>query len=336
MVKVAVNGYGVIGRRVADAIRLQKDMELVGIVKRTPDYRAFVAQGKGISIFAPDAAGKKKLEDAGLRVSGVMEDLLRNAEVVVDASPEGKGEENKKLYQGAGVKAIFQGGEEHSICGISFVAQCDFEQAVGKQFVRVVSCNTTGLCRTLKTLDDALGIDEALATLVRRSTDPDDSSKGPIDSIVPDPLELPSHHAEDVKTVLPTINLVTLAVKVPATHMHLHALALRVRKREPEAALSAISKEKRLLIVDGKRGFKSTSNVVDYAREIGRSRNDLYETAVWRESVKEQNGWLFLFQGVHQEAIVIPENIDAIRAVMASGTKELSMEATNQSLGIGR
>jgi len=336
LVKVAVNGYGVIGRRVADAVRLQKDMELLGIVKRTPDYRAFVAQGKGIPIFAPDAASKKKLEDAGLKTSGLLDEMLRRVDVVVDASPEGKGEENKKLYEAAGVKAVFQGGEEHSISGLSFVAQCDFEAAVGRQFVRVVSCNTTGLCRTLKTLDDALGIDEALATLVRRSTDPDDSSKGPIDSIIPDPLELPSHHAEDVRSVLPSMNLVTLAVKVPATHMHLHALALRVRRREPEAALAAISKEKRLLLIEGKKGFKSTSNIIDYAREIGRTRNDLFETAIWRESVKEQGGWLFLFQGVHQEAIVIPENIDAIRALSGLGTKESSMEATNISLGIGR
>jgi len=39
---------------------------------------------------------------------------------------------------------------------------------------------------------------------------------------------------------------------------------------------------------------------------------------------------------VHQEAIVVPENIDAIRALTGTATKELSMEATNESLGIGR
>jgi glyceraldehyde-3-phosphate dehydrogenase (NAD(P)) len=336
MVKVTVNGYGVIGRRVADAVRLQKDMELVGIVKRTPDYRAFVAMKKGIPVFAPDGVGRKKLEDAGLKVAGVLDDALRLSDIVVDASPEGKGEDNKKIYEGAGVKAIFQGGEEHSICGTSFVAMCDYDQAVGKQFVRVVSCNTTGLCRTLKTLDDAVTVKEALATLVRRSTDPDDSSKGPIDSIVPDPLELPSHHAEDVKSVLPTINLVTIAVKVPATHMHLHALALRVGREDADAALKAIAAQSRLLLVEGKKGFKSTSNLMDYAREMGRTRNDLYETAIWKESVKMQNGWLFLFQGVHQEAIVVPENVDAIRAMTGLAAKEASMEATDASLGIAR
>ena len=30
-VKVAVNGYGVIGKRVADAVCLQDDMELIGV-----------------------------------------------------------------------------------------------------------------------------------------------------------------------------------------------------------------------------------------------------------------------------------------------------------------
>jgi glyceraldehyde-3-phosphate dehydrogenase (NAD(P)) len=319
---------------VADAVRVQKDMQLVGVVKRTPDYRAFVAQQKGIALYAPDSATRKKLEEGGLKVSGVVDDLLRQVDVVVDASPEGKGEENKKMYDGAGVRAVFQGGEDHALTGVSFVAQCNYEEAVGRRHVRVVSCNTTGLCRTLVTLDSALGIEEALATLVRRSTDPDDSSKGPIDSIVPDPLELPSHHAEDVKSVLPNLNLVTIAVKVPATHMHLHALALRVRKKDGEAAVNALSRANRLIMVEGKKGFKATSNVIDYAREIGRPRSDLYETAIWKESVKVQGDWLYLFQGVHQEAIVIPENIDAIRALTGLATKEESIAATNSSLGI--
>lgn len=334
MLKVGVNGYGVIGRRVSDAVRLQKDMELVGVVKRTPDYRAFTATSKGIPVYASDPATKEKLAGAGLRVAGTMDDLLTQVDVMVDASPEGKGEENIKLYEGAGVKAIFQGGEEHAISGMSFVAQCNYEDAVGRRFVRVVSCNTTGLCRTLKAMDDELGVEEAMATLVRRSTDPDDSSKGPIDSIVPDPLELPSHHADDVRCVLPKMNLVTMAVKVPATHMHVHALALRVRRPEPAAALEAIQRTDRLLLVEGKRGFKATSNVIDYARELGRPRNDLYETTIWKESVKAQGGWLFLFQAVHQEAIVVPENVDAIRAVTGASSRESSMRATDESLGI--
>ena len=38
--------------------------------------------------------------------------------------------------------------------------------------------------------------------------------------------------------------------------------------------------------------------------------------------------------GVHQEAIVTPENIDAIRALMGGYSKEESIKLTNKMLGI--
>lgn len=38
-VRVAVNGYGVIGKRIADAVMAQEDMELVGIADVVSDWR---------------------------------------------------------------------------------------------------------------------------------------------------------------------------------------------------------------------------------------------------------------------------------------------------------
>ena len=38
MIKVGINGYGTIGKRVAEAVTLQDDMEIVGIVKTKPTY----------------------------------------------------------------------------------------------------------------------------------------------------------------------------------------------------------------------------------------------------------------------------------------------------------
>ena len=43
MIKVGVNGYGTIGRRVADAVKKQKDMELVGVTAAHPHYKYGVA-----------------------------------------------------------------------------------------------------------------------------------------------------------------------------------------------------------------------------------------------------------------------------------------------------
>jgi glyceraldehyde-3-phosphate dehydrogenase (NAD(P)) len=42
-IRIGVNGFGTIGKRVAEAVRLQPDMELVGVVKTKPDYGAVYA-----------------------------------------------------------------------------------------------------------------------------------------------------------------------------------------------------------------------------------------------------------------------------------------------------
>jgi glyceraldehyde-3-phosphate dehydrogenase (NAD(P)) len=73
------------------------------------------------------------------------------------------------------------------------------------------------------------------------------------------------------------------------------------------------------------------------ARDLSRNRSDLYEIAVWRDGVHVLSGKrLFYFQAVHQESDVVPENVDAIRALLEiqkDGRK--SMEKTDRTLGIG-
>lgn len=51
-VRVAVNGYGVIGKRVADAVHVQDDMELVGVADIATDYRIRMACNLGIDVYA--------------------------------------------------------------------------------------------------------------------------------------------------------------------------------------------------------------------------------------------------------------------------------------------
>ena len=50
-VRVAVNGYGVIGKRVADAVRAQPDMELAGVSDVTTDYRIKTAAVLGLPVY---------------------------------------------------------------------------------------------------------------------------------------------------------------------------------------------------------------------------------------------------------------------------------------------
>ncbi len=335
MIRVGVNGYGTIGRRVADAVLKQPDMELVGVTKTKADYKSSAAVKKGISIYSVEMKGLEGFKLAGVGVKGTLNDLLQRVDVVVDASPEDVGAVNKKIYEQAGIKAIFQGGEEHSLTGTSFVAQCNFEEAQGKSMVRCVSCNTTGLCRTLNAIDRGVGISKARAVLARRAADPDEVSKGPIDAIVLDPVTVPSHHGSDVQSVLHNLNITTMAFKVPTTHMHLHSLLLTLKRGSTkEVIISELEKAPRVMLVDSKSGIRSTAHVMDWAREAGRPRNDTYEAVVWRDSVAVVDGDAYMFMAVHQEAIVVPENIDAIRAVAGGYTREQSMKMTDESLGI--
>jgi glyceraldehyde-3-phosphate dehydrogenase (NAD(P)) len=334
-IRVGINGYGTIGRRVADAVRKQKDMELIGVTAAHPHYKYALAIDKGISLYALDMKSLEAFNAAGYSLKGTLNDLLQRVDVVVDGAPEDNGPVNKVAYQQAGVKAIFQGGEEHELTGTSFVAQCNYEAATKKSMIRVVSCNTTALCRTINAVDGAIGVARARAVLARRATDPDDVKKGPIDAVVLDPTTLPSHHGPDVQTVLPHINIVTMAFKVPTTHMHLHSIILSLRKpAAKEEVVKALQNAPRLSLVDGKSGFKSTANVIDWARERGRDRNDVYEATVWKDSVTVVDGEAYMFLGVHQEAIVVPENIDAIRALTGGYNREDSMRMTDESLGI--
>jgi len=335
MIRVGVNGYGTIGRRVADAVRKQGDMELIGVVKARPDYKARSAVEKGIGIYAVDTKGVEAFKAGGIGVRGTVNDLLQRVDVIVDATPEDTGATYKQAYEQANVRAIFQGGEEHSLTGVSFVAQVNFNEAVNKKMVRVVSCNTTGLCRTLNAIDSAAGIAKARAVLARRAADPDEVGKGPIDAIVLDPATVPSHHGPDVQTVLHGLNIVTMAIKVPTTHMHLHSLIVSLKRpATKEQLLETFAKTPRLMLVDAKSGVKSTAHVMDIAREMGRPRNDIYEAVVWRDSVSVVDGEAHMFLGVHQEAIVVPENVDAIRAVSGTSSRDDSMRMTDAALGI--
>ncbi|HZW58162.1 MAG TPA: type II glyceraldehyde-3-phosphate dehydrogenase [Nitrososphaerales archaeon] len=338
LIRVAVNGYNVIGRRVADAVAAQPDMQLIGVAKVKADYKARSAVKKGYKVYAADEKGRKNFDEAGIQCFGLSRDLVREADIVIDATPEDIGRQNKPMYEELGKKAIFQGGEDHELAGLSFVAQCNYDKARGKQFARVVSCNSTALCRVLHALDGGFGVAKANVVIARRAADPDESGKGPIDSVVLDPASIPSHHGPDVNTVLPNFPVVSMAMKIPTTHMHLHSLIVSMKdgsSLSENKIIDELGSSPRIMFVTSKKdGFKSTANIMDMAREMGRPRNDVYEAVIWKDSIKVLGREVYLFMAVHQEAIVTPENIDAIRAMNAMMSKDDSIRTTNHALGI--
>jgi glyceraldehyde-3-phosphate dehydrogenase (NAD(P)) len=317
-------------------VRAQDDMTLVGVSKRRPTFEAMVAVNNGYPLYAADVASLAELEKEGLPVKGTVDDLLGKCDIVLDCTSEKVGATFKEKYARAGVKAIFQGGEKHEVAGVSFNAISNYEKALGAQFVRVVSCNTTGLCRTLYPLHHEIGVEHVSSVLIRRAADPRESKKGPLNAVAPE-FKLPSHHGPDVKHIIPDIEIETLAVKVPTTLMHVHTNVIRLRKdATAEQVCDIWDRYPRLLLVQAKHGVESTAQVMELARELGRKRADFYENVIWRDGINTSGRYLYFFQAIHQESIVVPEIIDCIRAMCElEASKEKSIAKTNKTLGIG-
>lgn len=72
-----------------------------------------------------------------------------------------------------------------------------------------------------------------------------------------------------------------------------------------------------------KRALRRVQSATSFeiARDTGRPRNDLWEVAVWKNSIAVRGREIFLTYQVDNEAIVVPENVDAIRALTAIETR---------------
>ena len=85
----------------------------------------------------------------------------------------------------------------------------------------------------------------------------------------------------------------------------------------------------------GDRGLTELYSVKEWMLDIGRPRGDLYEVALWEDMLTVNGDELFYAYMVDNQAIVIPENIDAIRALTGlSDDAGDSIRLTDGSLGI--
>ena len=330
-IKVGIVGYGTIGKRVADAVMLQDDMELIGVTAHSYNYRMISAAVKKVPMYRWPEAGDLN----GLKMTGTFKDLLKKVDIIIDCSPKKGGAENKeKYYVPNKVKAIFQGGEKGSVADVSFTAQCNYDEAVGKDYIRVVSCNTTGLCRTLNAIKSKYGIDAVHATMIRRGADPWDIRHGPINAIVP-VLELPSHHGPDVQTVLHDMPIFTTALSVSSTLMHMHTVTVDCKEKpNVNEVLKLFNNTTRIRVVDNASKVRSTAEIMEFAKDLGRNRSDMPEIVVWKEAVGVTGNKLLYVQAIHQESDVVCENIDAIRAAMGFKNAKASIEKTNKTLNV--
>ena len=90
-IKVGVIGYGTIGKRVADAVLLQKDMKLVGITAHNYNWRVKIANERSFKIFSAD--GKEVFTEHGIKIAGDVNNLIDESDIIVDCTPKKIGKE---------------------------------------------------------------------------------------------------------------------------------------------------------------------------------------------------------------------------------------------------
>jgi len=114
----------------------------------------------------------------------------------------------------------------------------------------------------------------------------------------------------------------------------MHALQITTKKPvNRDRVIDLIKNHPRLGLIKKTLGIKSSAELKEFAMDLGRQRSDLWENCIFEESIYANKNELCFFQAIHQEADVVVENVDAIRAMMGLEKDEAkSITMTNAAL----
>ncbi|MDE1830712.1 MAG: type II glyceraldehyde-3-phosphate dehydrogenase [Thaumarchaeota archaeon] len=331
MKRVFVNGYGSIGSRVAQFISDDKDVEVAGVGKYSPDEKVADAISRGFKVYVPK---NKKDGFKNFKISGSIEDVIPTCDLVIDASPGGIGYVNKKtLYEPANVRAIFQGGEkitgEKSVAQIIFNSRVNYDKVFDKQFIMQGSCNVTGMGRIIQPLKERYGkrIKRMDATLLRRWADLEDTKTEIKDSVewTPSP-----HHDDDVKSYMGADTPLFIRVfKVPTRQMHVHLMDIRFDGSAPSAS-EITDLYKNEYGVATLYGVKGTKDIRDYAESIKFSFKDTNMIHIHADLTEVQDDVIKITYSDDQTGIVVPENHLLMQAMLFKRAREEAFKHTEE------
>jgi len=317
MKKVFVNGYGSIGSRISKFINDDPEIELIGVGKYSPDNKVNDAITNGLSVYVPSSKLSNFHE---FKISGSIESVLDDCDLVIDAAPEGHGYNNKKsLYEPKNIMTIYQGGEsvsgEKSVSDLLFNSRVNYDAAFDKTHVMQGSCNVTGMGKILEPLRKKYG-DKLLrfdVTLVRRWADIEQTDKELVDTIE---MTQSPHHGDDVKSYFGKDSpLFVRAIKVPTRQMHLHIMDIRFTDTAPniDEIHSLFKNENTIAVL---QNAKSTKDVRDFANSMKFSFKDTNMIHIHANMSKSINDTLQIMYSDDQTGIVIPENHILMQAML--------------------
>jgi glyceraldehyde-3-phosphate dehydrogenase (NAD(P)) len=337
LIKVFVNGYGNIGRRLAAALKSDPEIQLIGIGKYTVDERTKEAAEKGYALYVPDEVSPNFVA-AGYQPAGNIKQAVIDSDLVVDAAKEGGGFENKtKYYVPLKKPAIFQGGEDrhgdHAVAGLIHNSRVNFVKASTEQYVIQGSCNVSGMGRVMQPLIERFGEDIIRwdVSLIRRWADLEDAKP------VKDSIEWDRHphHQDDVKDFIPRANLYVDAFKVPSRMMHLHHMQIRFNGKAPseDRILDCYSKEFGVAVLHSAKG---TADVRKKAIELGFGFGDTNMVHIHADVLRTQGDIVKIGYSDDQTGMVIPENHLLIQSMAFKRPRNDALKRTDALFRIAK
>ena len=315
--KVFVNGYGSIGSRIIQFINDDPEIEVLGVGKYSPDSKVDEAISDGFRVFVP----KSKEDDfKKFNISGTVETILDDCDLVIDAAPGGYGFKNKvNLYEPKNLLAIYQGGEsitgKNAVSDLLFNSRVNYSDAFEKMHVMQGSCNVTGMGRILEPLRKKYGskIKRFDVTLVRRWADIEQTDKTVLDTIE---LTQSPHHGDDVKSYFGKDSpLFVRAIKVPTRQMHLHIMDIRFNEKAPslDEIHDLFKNEFGVAVLWTAKG---TKDVRDYANTMSFSFKDTNMIHIHANMTVVIDDTIQIMYSDDQTGIVIPENHMLMQAML--------------------
>lgn len=336
-IPVALFGFGSQGRRIAQAIAMQRDIEVVGVALNRPDPSAHLAYMTKHKIYCTEPRKIRAFEKVDLPVEGSVDSLLSEVKLVVDCAPSGVGKQNKEgYYEKSKVKVIFQAGEDPAIADIpAFFSDLDFEKARKARSVRIASPLAVSVARILLPLARRFGAEDASCVMVRAGSETMRAQLGPVDTIVPERFSSLDRARWELTQLLSGLSLALSSVRVPSI---LYDVQLVFAKLTVSATvvdvLEILAKTSGIWVALGESGLSSTDSIFEFVRRVRPSSADMYEVCVWKEQVVVNDNVLMITQAIDPHSVHIPEVIDAIRALTTGISKEKSRRLTDDGLNL--
>ena len=85
-----MNGFGNIGRRLANTFSGDKEIQFIGVAKYRADEKTREALESKYDVYVPEH-NLKQFSDNKYKVSGTVQEAVKQSDIIVDAAKEGEG-----------------------------------------------------------------------------------------------------------------------------------------------------------------------------------------------------------------------------------------------------